>query len=105
VRDGRLTQRSLEGRLVVYLANEPRQADQQFQQRQQLLRQIPVPQQGLPEGCSTTEVIEILRALVLSPKASPEELARQLTARGLRITPGQVSQVTTHYALKKKRRH
>jgi hypothetical protein len=68
VRDGRLTQRSLEGRLVVYLVNEPRQADQQFQQRQQLLRQIPVPQRGLPEGCSTTEVIEVLRALVLSPK-------------------------------------
>ena len=104
VRDGRLTQRSLEGRLVVYLANEPRQADQQFQQRQQLLRQIPVPQQGLPEGRSTTEVIEILRALVLSPKASPDQLARQLTARGLHITPGQVSQVTAHYALKKKRR-
>jgi hypothetical protein len=58
----------------------------------------------LPEGCSTTEVIEILRALVLSPKASPEELARQLTARGLHITPDQVSQVTAHYALKKKRR-
>jgi hypothetical protein len=104
VRDGRLTQRSLEGRLVVYLVNEPRQADQQFQQRQQLLRQIPVPQRGLPEGCSTTEVIEVLRALVLSPKASPDQLARQLTARGLHITPGQVSQVTAHYALKKKQR-
>ena len=60
--------------------------------------------QSLPEGCSATEVIEILRALVLSPKASHEELARQLTARGLRITPGQVSHVTTHYAHKKKRR-
>jgi hypothetical protein len=104
VRDGRLTQRSLQGRLVVYLASDPRQADQQFQQRQQLLKQLPAPQQSLPEGCSATEVIEILRALVLSPKSSPEELARQLTARGLRITPGQVSHVTTHYALKKKRR-
>jgi hypothetical protein len=58
----------------------------------------------LPEGCSTTEVIEILRALVLSPRAGPDQLARQLTARGLHITPGQVSQVTAHYALKKKRR-
>jgi hypothetical protein len=104
VRGGRLTQRSLQGRLVVYLASDPSQADQQFQQRQQLLRQTPAPQQNLPEGCSAIEVIEILRGLVLSPKASPEELAQQLTARGLRITPGQVSQVTTHYALKKKRR-
>ena len=104
VRDGRLTQRSFQGRLVVYLASDPRQADHQFEQRQQLLKQLPAPQQSLPEGCSTTEVIEILRALVLSPKASPEELARQLTARGLHITPDQVSQVTAHYALKKKRR-
>jgi len=104
VRDGRLTQRSLQGRLVVYLASDPRQADQQFQHRQQLLKQLPAPQQSLPEGCSTTEVIEILRALVLSPRAGPDQLARQLTARGLHITPGQVSQVTAHYALKKKRR-
>ena len=104
VRDGRLTQRSLQGRLVVYLVSDLRQADQQFLQRQRLLEQLPAPQQGLPEGRSTTEVIEILRALVLSPKASPEEVARQLTARGLRITPSQVGQVTTHYALKKKRR-
>ena len=104
VRDGRLNQRSLQGRLVVYLASDLRQADQQFQQRQQLLKQLPAPPQSLPEGCSATEVIEILRALVLSPKASPEELARRLTDRRLRITPGQVSQVTTHYALKKKRR-
>jgi hypothetical protein len=86
------------------LASDPGQADQQFLQRQQLLKERPAPEQGLPEGCSTTEVIEILRALVLSPKASPEEVARQLTARGLRIAPSQVSQVTTHYALKKKRR-
>jgi hypothetical protein len=104
VRDGRLTQRSLQGRLVVYLASDPRQADQQFQQRQQLREQPPVPQQSLPEGCSTTEVIEILRALVLSPRANPEALARQLTTRGLHITPGQVTRVTAHYALKKKRR-
>jgi hypothetical protein len=104
VRDGRFTQRSLQGRLVVYLASDPTRADRQFQQRQQLLKQLPVPQQSLPEGCSTTDVIEILRALVLSPKANPEELARQMTARGLHITPGQVSQVTAHYALKKKRR-
>lgn len=103
VSGGRLTQQSLQGRLVVYLASVPSQADQQFQQRQQLRKQLPAPQQNLPEGCSAIEVIEILRALVLSPKASPEELVRQLTAQGLRITPGQVSQVTTHYALKKKR--
>jgi hypothetical protein len=104
VRDGRLTQRHLQGRQVVYLAGDPKRADQQFPERQELLKQQPVPEQGLPEGCSTTEVIEILRALILSPKASPEQLARQLTARGLRITPGQISQVTAHYALKKKRR-
>jgi hypothetical protein len=105
VRDGRLTQRTLQGKRVVYLASDPKQADQQFQQREQLLNQASVPRQSLPEGCSTAEVIEILRALVLSPKASPDQLARQLKARGLHITSGQISQATAHYALEKKRRH
>jgi hypothetical protein len=105
VRDGRLKQRTLQGKRVVYLASDLKQADQQFEQRGRLLNQVPVPRQSLPEGCSTAEVIEILRALVISPKASPDQLARQLKARGLQISPNQISQVTAHYTLKKKRRH
>ena len=76
VRDRRLTQRSLQGRLVVYLASDPRQAEEQFQHRQQLLKQLPAPQQSLPEGCSTTEVIEIL----LRPGALPQGKPRSARA-------------------------
>jgi hypothetical protein len=103
VRDGRLTQRTLQGRLVVYLSIDPKRADQQDQQRQQQLQQVPVPQGNLPEGCSPSEVIEILRGIVLSPKARPEQLARQLHARGVHVTASQVNRVISHYALEKKR--
>lgn len=41
VHDGRLTQRTLQGRLVVYLVTDPKRAEQQFQQRQQLPQQAP----------------------------------------------------------------
>jgi len=103
VRDGRLTQRSLQGRLTVYLSIDPNRAGQQDQQRQQLLHQVPVPRGNLPEGCSPSEVIEIFRGMVLSPKARPEQLARQLHARGVHVTASQVNRVIAHYALEKKR--
>jgi len=104
VHDGRLTQRTLQGRLVVYLVADPKRADQQFQQRQQLPQQVPIPRRSLPEGCSTALVIAILRAMVLAPKARPEQLAQQLNAQGVRVVASQVSRVVEHYALKKKRR-
>ncbi|CAN5150747.1 hypothetical protein BH10PLA2_BH10PLA2_16550 [soil metagenome] len=103
VHDTRLTQRALQGRLVVYLASDSQQADKQYRRRQERLQQATVPQRSVPEGCSPTEVIEILRSLVLAPAERPDQLARQLTARVLHITASQVSRVIEHYALKKKR--
>jgi len=104
VHDGQLTQRTLQGRFVVYLVADPKRADQQFQQRQQLPQQVPIPRRSLPEGCSTALVIAILRAMVLAPKARPEQLAQQLNAQGVRVAASQVSRVIEHYALEKKRR-
>jgi hypothetical protein len=104
VHDARLTQRTLQGRLVVYLVADPKRADQQFQQRQQLPQQVPIQRRSLPEGCSTAVVIAILRAMVLAPKARPEQLAQQLNAQGVHVVPSQVSRVIEHYALEKKRR-
>jgi hypothetical protein len=104
VHDGRLTQRTLQGRLVVYLVADPKRADQQFQQRQQLPQQVPIQRQSLPEGCSTAVVIAILRAMVLAPKARPEQLVQQLNAQGVHVVASQVSRVIEHYALEKKRR-
>ena len=104
VHDGRLMQRPLQGRSVVYLVADPKRADQQFEERQQLPQQLPIPRRNLPEGCSTAVVIAILRAMVLAPNAGPEQLAQQLNAQGVYVLASQVSRVIEHYALEKKRR-
>ena len=62
------------------------------------------PHQGLPQGCSPSEVIEILRQMVLSPQADPDQLAQELSGRDVQATIRQVRRVIDHYALKKKRR-
>jgi len=103
VHDGQLGQRPFRGRQLVYLAAEPKLAQRQFQQRQQSLRQPVAPHGELPENCSPTEVIAILRQMVLSPKTRADQLARKLIGQGVQITARQVRQVIDHYALKKKR--
>lgn len=103
VHDGQLQQRPFRGRQLVYLAAETKQADQQFQIRQQALQQPTVPQRDLPQGCSSSEVIEILRQMILSPQADPDQLARELRGRDVQATIRQVRRVIDHYALEKKR--
>lgn len=103
VHNGQLRQRPFRGRQLVYLAADSKRANQQFQERQQSLRLPVVPHGELPEGFSPTEVIEILRQIVLSPQARPEQLARQMARDDVRVTARQVRQVIDHYALKKKR--
>ncbi|MHC4406669.1 MAG: hypothetical protein ACYTG0_44160 [Planctomycetota bacterium] len=103
VHDGRLRQLRFRGRQLVYLAADPKQADRQYQQRQQPLQRPTAAHGELPEGCSPSEVIEILRQMVLSPQARPDQLARQLTGQGVDVTARQVRRVIDHYALGKKR--
>jgi hypothetical protein len=100
-RDGRLGRQTLRGRQLVYLARDPQQAKRQHQQRQQRLEQARGTE--LPEGCSAAEVIEVLRQMVISPEESPDQLARKLKSRDVRVTAGQVRQVMDYCALEKKR--
>ena len=104
VHDGRLARHTLSGRQVVYLAGTPPQANRQRTQRQQLLAAPAVRGSGLPAGCSAGDVIEVLRQMIVAPDAGPDSWARQLQARGVHVTAGQVRQLLEHYALKKKRR-
>jgi hypothetical protein len=104
VHEGRLRQRPFRGRQLIYLAADAKLADRQFQQRQQALQQATVPHRELPQGSSPREVIEILRQMVLSPQADPDQLARELSMRDVRATARQVRRVIDHYALEKKRR-
>jgi hypothetical protein len=101
VRDGRLGQQTLRGRQLVYLAGDPQRAERQYRQRQQQLEQTRGKE--LPEGCSPTEVIEVLRQMVLSPDDGPDRLARKLKRRGVRVTAGQVRQIMDYCAVEKKR--
>lgn len=104
VHEGKLRQRSFRGRQLVYLAADGKQADRQYQQRQEALQQPTAHHRSLPPGCSPSEVIEILRQMVLSPQADPDQLARELIGRDVQATARQVRRVIEHYALEKKRR-
>jgi len=103
VHDGRIGQQTLRGRQQVYLTADPKQADRQYQQRQQPHRQPVTLDAGLPEGCSAAEVIEVLRQMILSPADRPDQLARKAQRLGVHVTAGRVRQVIDHYAPEKKR--
>jgi hypothetical protein len=105
VGEGRVQRERLVGRQVVYLASSPEVRSPQLRQRQQELQeQAARGKAELPTGCSATEVIEVLRAMIVTRDDNPERLARGLQTGGTRITAGQVRRVLDHYALEKKRR-
>ena len=105
VRDGAIQREILLGRQAVYLVTDAKRHTQQHQERQQLLQQPAVSgTAGLPKGCSPTDVIEVLRLMILVPDGSVDELARQLRGRGVHITADKILHVIDYYALKKKRR-
>jgi len=104
VQQGRLTQKTLTRRQVVYLAADLEQADRQYQKRQEIPTLAAEPPDRLPPNLAADQVIHILRQMVLAPDAPPQGLARQLARREVAVTAGQVRQVIEHYGLEKKRR-
>jgi hypothetical protein len=105
VQRGQLQRQVLRGRQVVYLHPEAELRRQQWEQRQQVLREAATrTATGLPTGCPAPLVIDVLRQMLLRPDESPEQWARQLQAQGRQVTAGQVRHVQEHYGLEKKRR-
>ena len=105
VQQGRLQRQILRGRHVVYLNPAAEQGRQQWEQRQQVLREVAAQTaRGLPAGCPAPVVIDVLRQMILAPDERPEQWARQLQTQGRQVTAGQVRQVREHYGLEKKRR-
>jgi hypothetical protein len=105
VSEGRVQRERLIGHQVVYLAGDPAVRTLQLQQRQQRLQEEAARgAAGLPSGCSATEVIEVLRAMIIRPDDKPDRLARRIQACGTHVTAAQVGRVLDHYALEKKRR-
>jgi len=104
VRQRRLTQQALAARQVVYLAADPAHAQQQWQQRQQLLAAATATRRvGLPAGVAAAQVIDILRQMILAPDGRPDLWTRQLKTRGVSVAEADVRRVIEHYALEKKR--
>ena len=104
VHDGILQRELLPGRQAVYLASDAKLRSRQYQKRQKRLPQQARGSAELPQECSPSEVIEILRQMIIARNVSPDQLARQLKNRGVHVTAGKVRQVIAHYALEKKRR-
>lgn len=103
VSEGRMQGERLLGRQVVYLAGDPEVRGSQLQQRRQRAEEPAARGSAeLPPGCSATEVIEILRAMILTSDDNPDRLARRVQAE--QVTTSQVRRVLDHYALKKKLR-
>ena len=103
VHDGILQREILPRRQAVYLAHDAKVARGQYERRCKLLSQPARGNVQLPEECSPTEVIEILRQMVITRDVSEDQLARHLKNRGVHVTAGKVRRVIEHYALKKKR--
>ncbi len=105
VSGGRVQRERMIDRHVVYLANDPEVRTRQLERRQQQLQQAAVPGGGeLPAGCSASDVIEVLRAVIVASDDDLDRLARRLQAGGSHITAGQVRRVLEHYGVEKKRR-
>jgi hypothetical protein len=102
---GRLKGERLAGRHMVYLAIDPEVGTQQLQRRQRQAQEEAAPRRAeLPARCSATDVIEVLRAMILTSDDDSDRLARRLQADEIRVTAGQVRRVLEHYGVEKKRR-
>ena len=106
VSKGQVQHERLVGRHTVYMASDLQVRAQQLEQRQRQLQQEAVGRGAeLPAGCSAFDVIEVLRAVIVSRDDDPDRVARRLQAGGTHITAGQVRRVLDRYAVEKKLRH
>ena len=87
-------------RLYLYVSAEPRVAECQIAERQRLIV-APRPLSGLLPDPAV--VIEVLLAVIHSPKPDVSALAVMMRAQGKAITPEQVEAVWAHYELGKKK--
>jgi hypothetical protein len=85
-------------RLYLYVSAERERADAQIAERQRLIAQLSRPG-PLPDAAV---VIEVLLAVIHSPKPNVETVAAFLLAQGKTITREQVEAVWAHYELVKK---
>jgi len=104
VKDGRLRCVIWKGRKGVYVSADTKVGQRQFDRRQR--DKVPVlSDDSFPKSCSISEVVEVLRQMILSPNGDAKHWSRQLVDKGVHVTTGQVQSVIEHFDLKKKRRN
>jgi len=86
--------------LYLYVSAEPERATAQIAARQRLIAEAPRPG-PLPDAAV---VIEVLLAVIHSPKPDIAGMAALMRAQGKAITPEQIEAVWAHYDLGKKNR-
>jgi hypothetical protein len=86
-------------KLYLYVSAEPAVAEAQIAERRRLITAPKAPG-PLPDPAI---VIEVLLAVIHSPKPDVAALAALLRTQGKAITPGQVEAVWSHYELGKKK--
>lgn len=87
-------------RLYLYVSAEPTAAKAQIAGRQRQIVEPPLPSGPLPDAAV---IIEVLLAVIHSPKPDVSALAALLRAQGKAITREQVDAVWAHYELGKKK--
>jgi hypothetical protein len=97
---GHVQRERIIGHQMIYLAGDLEIRTQQLEKRQKLLPQESASGK-LPPGCSATEVIEVLRRMILTSDDDAERLARELQSIGTRIRASQVRRVLDYYGVKK----
>jgi len=85
--------------LYLYVSAESKRADAQIAARQRLISEPRQPG-PMPDAAIT---IEVLLAVIHSPKPDVETVAALLRAQGKAITPEQIEAVWAHYELGKKK--
>jgi hypothetical protein len=86
-------------RLYLYVSAEPERAEAQIAARQRLIAEPPQPG-PLPDAAV---VIEVLLAVIHSPRPDVGAVAALMRAQGKAIAPEQVEAVWAHYELGKKK--
>lgn len=96
VRQGRIGRERV-GRVYLYVSAEPEQAAQQVKERQELIASL-AEMLRRPTDEEVVEVlVEALRAAPVIP--APDQVARRLVARGIRLEPHHVQMVYEEHGL------
>lgn len=97
-RKGKLKREKLGG-VFVYLHTEEKERQTQLTMRQSK-RERALERMALPEP---ERIIAVLVELIKRVESGPQQIARRLSSKGIKITPAQIQAIFAHYQLPEKK--